>query len=265
MTFDSSLSHDFVVQQLTLALRPLEYTRAMWEAGAAAFQRVDPWSDIDLMLDVEDDFVPQTFAVIEDVIEQLGGYDLKYEIPQPSWHGHAQTFYRLKRASPFLLLDIAVMKHSNPNKFLEPDMHGQVIRLFDKAGVIQQTPGEGKATPAQMQERLESLILTFDMFQILPLKEIERGNWIEALAFYNSFTLRPLVEVLRITHCPERYSFHTRYVYYDLPALAIQRLENLYFVPSPQDLRPKQQEAQDWFRQVSQQARYLYQEKGKQA
>ena len=36
------------------------------------------------------------------------------------------------------------------------------------------------------------------------------------------------VELLRIVHCPQRYNFHTRYVYYELPADIVRRLEALY-------------------------------------
>lgn len=85
------------------------------------------------------------------------------------------------------------------------------------------------------------------LFQTLTLKELHRGNHIEAVAFYHTFTLRPLVEILRILHCPARYDFHTRYVYYDLPGEVVQRLEPLFYPASADDLRAKRERAEQWF------------------
>jgi hypothetical protein len=62
----------------------------MWEGGAAAFKRVDQWSDIDLQVDVADDRVADTFAVIEKTLTKLSPIGLKYALPSPTWHGHAR-------------------------------------------------------------------------------------------------------------------------------------------------------------------------------
>ena len=101
-----------------------------------------------------------------------------------------------------------------------------------------------------MKERLSALRVTFDLFQILTLKELERRNDIEALAFYQGYTLRPLVEALRIRFAPTRYNFHTRYVQYDLPADVVQKLEALFFVKDVFDLRAKREQAERWFYQA---------------
>jgi len=59
-------SRDSIVRLLTEALRPLPYVHAFWEAGAAAFNRVDEWSDIDLYIVVDDaEAVSETFLVVE--------------------------------------------------------------------------------------------------------------------------------------------------------------------------------------------------------
>ena len=79
---------------------------------------------------------------------------------------------------------------------------------------------------------------------------IERRDDLEALTFYQGYTLRPLVEALRIKHAPTRYNFHTRYLQYDLPGAAAQRLQRLYFVADAADIRAKRDEAERWFYQV---------------
>jgi hypothetical protein len=233
---DSNLTREEILAALRARLEPLDYVQAMWEGGAAAFNRVDEWSDIDLQIAVDDDRVAEVFPIVEEVLRALSPIDLRYEIPQPAWHGHAQVFYRLSNASQFLLLDFVVMKRSNPLKFLEPEIHGNAVVHFDKSNVTQVEPLD--------------LRVNFDLFQSLTLKELERHNAIEALAFYQGFTLRPLVEFLRILYAPTRYNFHTRYVYYDLPADVVRRLETLFFVQNEDDLRAKREQAEQWFYEI---------------
>jgi hypothetical protein len=78
------------------------------------------------------------------------------------------------------------------------------------------------------------------------MKETNRGNHIEAMFFYLGQTYRPLVEVLRMKHCPERYNYATRYVYYDLPKDVVKRLEGLTFF-RPEEMEAKIEEARNWF------------------
>ena len=89
--------------------------------------------------------------------------------------------------------------------------------------------------------------MTFDLFQFLTLKEVNRGNDLEAVSFYYRFTLNPLVELLRIKHTPARYNFHTRHIHYDLPAEVINELRELFFIVDLDDLRAKQERAERWF------------------
>jgi len=247
------LTRHQILHALAQALEPLEYTCAMWEGGAASFGRVDEWSDIDLQIDVDDDHVEETMQVVERVLLELSPIDLKYELPQPAWHGHVQTFFRLKNASPFLLVDLVIMRHSNDNKFLEPEIHGTAVVYFDKCGVTQGRHLDMQAHALRLQDRLATLRTLFDLFQILTLKELNRGNDLEALSFYQAYTLRPLVEALRIQRVPARHNFHTRYVQYEFPAEIAGRLQDLFFVRDAQDLRAKHQQAQDWFYQVMEQ------------
>lgn len=244
-----------ILSAIRQRLEPEAKVLAMWEGGAAAFNRVDEWSDIDLMIDVEDDAVERTIELTERALESLAPIDIKHEIPQPTWHGHYQAFYRLKDASPFAILDFVVIRHSNPNKFIQPEMHGNAKVHFDKIGLFERIPhGEGDPKDV-LRDRVETLSKTFPLFQVFSTKEVNRQNWIEALAFYNGFTLRPLVELLRIIHCPDRYNFHTRYVYYDLPADVVSRLENLFFVSKGVEIETSRRKAEQWFQELLGQAR----------
>lgn len=241
-----------ITQAIRLALEPQETVLALWQAGAAAFNRLDLWSDIDLMVVVEDDQVEQTFQQIEQALISLSPIELRWRLPQPTWHGHDQAFYRLEQASPFLLIDIAVMKRSSPEKFLQPELHGQALVFFDKAQIVQWPEFDWEGHRKLLRLRLDTLQVTFDLFQILTLKELHRGCAIDALAYYQAFTLRPLVEALRMRHDPARYNFGSRYLYYDLPAELTTRLEKLFFPASPGELLLHHTEAGQWFQEIVQ-------------
>ena len=236
-----------IVKAVQAAVEPLEYVVAMWSGGAAAFGRVDEWSDVDLHLVVEDAHVEETAAMVDAALATLGPLALRFVMPQPAWHGHHQTFYRHRDASPFLLVDCVVMRASSPNKFLEREIHGTPVVYFDKREVVDVPPLDRAKLLAELQARLPVLRGVVDSFRVFPIKELERGNNIEALSFYQNMIVRWLVEALRLRYCPIHYNFGTRYVYYDLPAEVVRRLEPLYFVGSPAELRLRHQEAVDWF------------------
>jgi hypothetical protein len=246
------LTREDILSALVEALKPIEEVYALWEAGAVAFNRVDEWSDIDLMVDVQDDWVQKTWEVIESVLQNLSPVELRYELPQPAWHGHSQVFYRLKDASPFLFVDAVVMKHSNPNKFLEVEQHGHANVLFDKIGVTRPPLFDPRVLHTELYRQLQQMKLTFELFQVETTKELNRGNDIEALSFYYASTLRPLVELLRIRYMPlpARYKFYTRYIQYDLPKDVVDRLSELFFVCDASDLAIKHQRAGEWFHRV---------------
>jgi hypothetical protein len=89
------------------------------------------------------------------------------------------------------------------------------------------------------------------MFNIFVQKEINRGNYLEALVLYHSITLGSVVDVLRIKYNPFHHDFKTRYVQYELPEQIAGRLERLYFVKDGKDLLDKYREATKWFNEIT--------------
>jgi hypothetical protein len=247
---ETIVTRNDVIKALRDALEPLDYVYAMWEGGAASFNRLDEWSDIDLLVDAQDDRITDVVMIADEVLNRIFHVDLRYEWPQPTAHGHWQAFYHLASTSEFLLLDIVVMKHSSPNKYLQEDIHGRPVVQFDKANVTQMLPLDREDLIAELRVRLETLRVVFDLFQVLTLKELSRGNYIEALVFYHVYTLRPLVEALRIRHSPIRYNFYARYLHYDLPGHVVQCLQFLFFVKDGDDLRLKHSRAEAWFHET---------------
>lgn len=236
-----------IVSALIEALKPLDYVHAVWEGGAASFDRVDEWSDIDLYVVCDDERVEDTFVAMEQSLVALSEIELRFRLPEPAWHGHSQVFWRLKNVSPFLFLDIAVMRKSSKDKFLQYPIHGRPVVHFDKIGIVKDDPVDREDYVRRLKVRLDSLKTNFELFQVLVMKELNRGNDIEALSYYLSYVYRPLVEVLRIKHCPWHHRFFTTYIYYEMPQEVVDRLHNLYFITDAQALSNCREEAEDWF------------------
>lgn len=241
------ITRQAIIESFTNVLKPLEYVDALWEAGAGAFNRIDTWSDIDLYVVVDDECVERAIREIERAVRSIAEYDLAFRLPEPAWHGHSQVFYRLKNASPFLLLDIAIMKRSSRNKFLQYKIHGVPIVYFDKTGIVRDNPVDADAFLRKLKERLETMRTTFPMFLVFTLKELNRGHDMTALSFYMSYAMRPLIELLRIKYSPYHYNFHTYYIDYELPPEIVKRLRALFYVARPQEIRSSLSEVERWF------------------
>jgi predicted nucleotidyltransferase len=236
-----------IVAAIRGALESLDYVLGAWEQGAASFGRVDEYSDIDLCLIVEDCRVEDVLKAVEGALDARFGVERTFRLPEPTWHGHSQCFYWLRGAGPYLFVDMAVEKASSKNRFLEYSVHGPPRVLVNRRGTIKDDTPSKEEFADSLVRRIETLKAIFGLFQAEVEKELARGHELEALAFYNSMTLRPLVEALRIRHCPWRHDFHTRYVYHDLPPPVVRRLHRFFFVKDAKDIAKKRAEAEKWF------------------
>src|SRR5262245_344144 len=188
------VSRGEIIAALVGALKPVEYVQAFWEGGAVGYGRGDDYSDIDGYLLVDDDKVEQTFKVVESALGSLSPISQKYVVRQNPWPGVSQAFYRMKHASEYLVLDLAVLTSSSSTKFLEPEIHGMAIFYFNKTG-IDETPHADKVEfDRKVSERLALVDERFRMFSNFVQKEIARGNSLEALEYYRTIVVPSLVE-----------------------------------------------------------------------
>jgi hypothetical protein len=147
------------------------------------------------------------------------------------------------------MIDFCQMTPKQLTTFLEPARHGTPTVLFDRDSLIK--PGPLEADHAErMRKRLEWHTGAFPMFQNLVRKAVLRGDLVEAIAMWHSQTLRPLVDVLRMRHCPVRFDYGFRYTGYDLPLEVAARLRDLMWPQDSADLLRKLDEARDWFEEV---------------
>jgi hypothetical protein len=243
------LTRDSVLQALHDSLEPLASVHAMWEAGSAAFDRTDAWSDLDLAVDVDDDHVAYVFAKVEEALQALSPIELKYEV-KTTWHGQWQTVYRLRGGTEFLLIDFNIMQHSNPNKGVHLSLHGAPRVMFDKSGVVCYSTLDTEGVFTRIQSRLEELPTTFRLYQTVVRKYLNRRHLVEAHVYYQIFILGSVLEALRIRYVPVRFNFDSRAIYYDLPAEVMRHVEALYFVGSEADLWTKLEAAGKLFRET---------------
>jgi len=241
-----SIKREEILSAVTSALESSEDVTAVWEGGAAAFDRVDEWSDLDIMIAVKSGTKDAAIALVDDALGRLAPITVRYRLPEPAWHGHSQVFYVLEGASPYEFVDTCFMDDDTERKFLEPETHGTALVHFDRAGFVEQSPADPAETRERLGKRVAALKQTTVLGRTGTLKELARGNDLEALAYYNGSMLRPLVELLRIRHCPGRHQFHTRYIQYDLPEDLVARLRPLFFVRDADEIRAGHAEASAW-------------------
>ncbi len=240
-----TVSRSRLIDVLRGTLRETNGVDAAWEGGSAAFGSDDALSDVDVVAVVADDAVDATFTRIESALDALSPVTLRHDVAATV--GFAQKFYRLRDAGEFLVVDLVLIRRSDPLLFREVELHGRGPTWFDRHGILVEAHLDAATDGALAAERVPALASAFPMFQHIVAKERLRGRAVDALAFYQSMTLRPLADALRLLHCPERRVFGLRYLSRDLPAAACARLEALAFVRDLDDLGAKHEEARRWF------------------
>ncbi len=244
------LTRETVIRTIVDFMKQLEYVHALYEGGAIAFNRIDEWSDIDLYIVVDDEKVNETFDAVENALKSLAPIKHKYGVPKLPWPSVSQAFYRLEQTSEYLLVDLAVIKLSSPEKFLEPNIHGKVVFYINKSDEIKVPITNKEELEENLKQKLAQLKDRFALFNINVQKEINRGNYLEALILYYSITLGSVVDALRIKYNPFHHDFKTRYVQYELPEQIARELQRLYFVKDITDLMKKYREGTRWFYEI---------------
>lgn len=208
-----------LIQRLADALRTEPWALAAWLGGSDANGRTDRWSDIDLVVVVDDDAVERAFHVAKETVLRVAPIDLEIRLPTPTWHGHDQAFWQLAGVPDWCMIDLVVIKRSSTvSWFLEVERHGHALVLFDRHGLVKPGTFDRAAHERAVRTRLEALVPRFRLLQHLVRKAAWREDAPEAIDRYVTYTLKPLVELARIRHCPDRFDFGLRYLRDDLPA-----------------------------------------------
>ncbi len=222
------------------ALRPLPHVFAGWEGGSAAFDLVDEYSDIDLNFLLDDAaLVDSLYAVVESALETVSPISTTHFEPPG-------RYYKLRDGGDFLLVDVCIYQPGSLSECLDVDRHGKIRQLFDKGQWLRSETSSVVSQRATRAKRRDDLEEWFSVSQSFVRKAIMRGHEVEALAAFWGYTLKPLVEILRMRYCPARWDFGMRYLQRDLPGPVYDELRGIMFVGESVDLAEKLAKAVAW-------------------
>ncbi len=216
-----------IIVALRGALSGIDVFRAAWLGGSDATGRADGLSDIDLVCFIRGGGADAGFARVRAVLAALAPIERAWRLPSPTWHGGEQMFIQLDGSPDFGLVDVVLATHEPGFEFFVRERHGTPIVLFDHDGLIAPTPLDRAAHEHRMRERVETARGKFLLLSHLAVKESRRGRPIDAWHYYDSLVVRPLVDVLRAVHCPDRFDFGLRYLGDDLPPGVVESVELL--------------------------------------
>jgi hypothetical protein len=226
------------------ALQPLPHVLAGWESGSVAFDRVDEYSDIDLNFLIDDALpLDPLYTVVESALATVSTVTASHSEPPG-------RYFKLIDGGEFLLVDVCIFRTGNFREQLDIERHGKIRPLFDKAQWLSSDPSAGVSQVASRARRLEELQAWFSVSQIFVRKAILRGQEVTALAAFWGYTLKPLVELLRMRHCPQRWDFGMRYLDRDLPGAVYDELRGIMFVGESHDLAEHLSKATAWGEQL---------------
>ncbi len=240
-----------VIEVLRGALLPLPHVNAAWLGGSDAFGRADELSDVDLQVDVDDGYVAATFGAVEAALAAASPIVARLVMPMPTWHGHAQRFYRLRDTPETTAVDVVVFERSDPRRYYnQAERHGRPLVLFDRAGVVRSVPLDRAELAATLARKVAGIRERLPFTLPQAAKEVRRGDALAALGSYHRYLLAPLVMLYRVRHTPARHDFGSRYTRDDLPPEAQETLAELSFVADLDDLAAKLPRAERLLREL---------------
>jgi hypothetical protein len=236
---DKSL-RERIADAVCQALEPRAAVLAGWEGGSAALGTVDAYSDIDLNFIVDDQCSFEALhAAAKPALEAVSPVLADHVVPPG-------RYYKLLAGGDFLFVDLCFFRAGASDHPLEVERHGIVQPLFDKADWLHPKPLDEVALAAKREARYSEHQRWFVVSQSFVRKAILRGQQVEALASFWSYTLRPLGELLRMRYCPARWDFGMRYLDRDLPSTVYDDFRRLAFVRDVNELEANHEKATTW-------------------
>lgn len=239
--------------QIISSLKELEKDSkvyAYWLEGADAHGRVDKYSDIDIWIDVSDNYVSKAFVKIEKILSKLGKIDYSFE----KEHNHPkirQKFYHLKGTSEFLVIDICIQKHSRVFWYTYGYKDEKVKIIFDKSNVVNYKKLNKSKFDKEIKQKILKLDKSFIFFQMWVKKEANRKHFLQSFAAYQKYVLMPLVELIRLKYIPTKSGYNLAGISGDnIPQPIIKQLEDLYKISSIEDIKKKMKIANKLYQKV---------------
>ena len=240
-----SFDRDELIRILTDAARSEPEILALWEGGSAAFGRVDHLSDADLHVIVTAGQVERAITAMRTTLSDR--WTIAREYQRRTDEGDSEFFWQLEGVPPLNFVDMVFTESPEDGVSIDRGRHPFPLVHLDKCGCIAVTSEPADERRARLQKRVSQIAefhwgLKIDLIR----KHIRRGSTLHAFDAYQTHLIRPLVELLRIKHCPERSSDHLAYVQWDLPTEITARLEPLVMVSTLSDLEKSLPIVDEW-------------------
>ena len=173
------MSRETLIQALIGTLEPMPTVLAMWEAGSAAFDRADEYSDLDMGVLVEEEANEEIWSAVDSVFENLGGIIIRHCEPNPVFTGIDKRTFRLREAPRWLQVDLGLIPESADELYNQPERHGEVRVHFDKKDRLVPPSWNVEARRRAMCEALHHQLMKWHINHGWFRKEIARGRWVD--------------------------------------------------------------------------------------
>ena len=248
-----TISRDQIIDQISTSARDNPLVYACWLEGADATDTVDEYSDVDIVLDVEDGSEETVFLDLEDALSKIGRLDYRCETAPPDDSKLRHRVYHLEGTPETLFLDIVVQSHSRDVEFIRQNAAEQPKVVFDKANAIRFRDVDEAQLVRALRGRLGHLERVFAQRSRVT-KYVKRGKFLEAVGYYHRYLLGPLIEVLRIRYTPLTVDYGVVHISDHLPGALVSELEDLFKVGTVEEISEKVVRASEIFEET---ARYL--------
>jgi hypothetical protein len=213
-----------------------DFFRGVCLGGADATGRADELSDVDVLALVSPGSLEAAASALEAAVRAVSPIAIASRLPMPTWHGFPQAFYQLAAAPEHLMIDCVFLEAGAAHPWFEVERHGTARVLFDKDGLVAPVHVDRAALSRVIAKRVAEIRTRFALFRHLGPKCAARGLPVDACSFYHALALRPLVDMLRITHCPDRHDLGPRYLRDDLPSREYEMVRRLGFARDAEDV-----------------------------
>ncbi len=243
MIFDRS----HFIETLASLLNKREDVLALWQCGSAAFSRTDQFSDIDIEAVVTAGSIETVTRYIKSAINSITPIAQEARLVHER---EVQYYWQLLRISRFAVVDLTLSEFRPGGYTIDTSIHSKPIVHFNRCEALRFC----EESAQQREERVQSVRAHAEAFGWLhPIwveKHIKRGNRLQAYGEYQRSMIRPLIDLLRAKHCPQRSSWQTTYITFDLPPEVNARLERLMLVNILEEMHRNLPEVSEWRREL---------------
>lgn len=245
------VNSEIIINKLKEQLEPVEYIYAMWLEGTNAIDEEDQYSDLDVYIDVKDEFIDEAVDKVEAVLAGISEIDYKYVMKHP--HSKLrQRIYHLKCSSEYLMIDFMWQLHSRDKDeftYIKGNKIETAKVVFDKAEVIRYKDYNENEYKQWNEDRLKDAEYRYSQHNRV-IKYVKRGTYLEAYAYYNRYVLEPLIDVLRLIYTPAFAHYYLIHISKHIPKADAEKLQFFAKISSLEEIEKKVPLAEEWFKEL---------------